>query len=67
MHTSLCNFQDDDLRDIIERAREMEDRFGHFFDYILVNTDMDKAFDELMAEINRIEVEPQWVPVAWTR
>ena len=60
-------FQDDDLRDIIERGREMEDRFGHFFDYFLVNTDMVKAFDELLNEINRIEVEPQWVPVSWLR
>lgn len=45
----------------------MEDKFGHFFDYFLVNTDMDKAFDELLTEINRIEIEPQWVPVAWLR
>ena len=45
----------------------MEDRFGHMFDYILVNQDMDKAFDELVTEINRIEVEPQWVPIEWTR
>lgn len=59
--------QDDDLREIIERAREMEDKFGHFFDYVLVNVDMDKAFDELLTEINRIEVEPQWVPMTWTR
>ncbi|XP_052768272.1 protein PALS1-like isoform X2 [Mya arenaria] len=63
----LTNVKDDDLRDIIERAREMEDKFGHMFDYILVNQDMDKAFDELVTEINRIEVEPQWVPVEWTR
>ncbi|WAR19303.1 MPP5-like protein [Mya arenaria] len=57
----LTNVKDDDLRDIIERAREMEDKFGHMFDYILVNQDMDKAFDELVTEINRIEVEPQWI------
>lgn len=45
----------------------MEDKFGHFFDHVLVNTDMDKAFDEMMVVINKIEVEPQWVPIAWTR
>ena len=45
----------------------MEDKYGHFFDYVLVNTDMDRAYEELLAEINRIEVAPQWVPVAWTR
>ncbi|KAL4238801.1 protein localization to myelin sheath abaxonal region [Mactra antiquata] len=61
------DIKDDRLRDTIEAAREMEDKFGHYFDHILVNTDMDKAFDELMEVINKIEVEPQWVPVAWTR
>ncbi|XP_045167365.2 protein PALS1-like isoform X2 [Mercenaria mercenaria] len=67
MRLGVENIKDDDLREIIERAREMEDKFGHFFDYVLVNTDMDKAFDELLNEINRIEVEPQWVPITWTR
>ena len=55
------------MKDIIERSREMEDKYGHFFDYVLVNTDMDRSYEELVAEINRIEVAPQWVPVAWTR
>lgn len=57
--------QDEELKDIIEKAREMEENYGHYFDYILVNSDMDKAYDELLAEINRLEVEPQWVPRVW--
>lgn len=59
--------KDEELKDIIERSREMEDKYGHFFDYVLVNTDMDRAYEELLAEINRIEVAPQWVPISWTR
>ena len=43
----------------------MEDRYGHYFDYILVNSDMDRAYEELLSEIDRLEVEPQWVPVHW--
>lgn len=56
---------DDMLKEIIERGREMEDKYGHFFDFILVNQDMDRAYDELLEEINRLEVEPQWVPIQW--
>lgn len=63
----IAEIKDEDLKDIIERSREMEDKYGHLFDYVLVNTDMDRAYEELLAEINRIEVAPQWVPVAWTR
>ena len=59
--------QDDDLKEIIERSREMEDKYGHLFDYVLVNIDMDRAYEELLNEINRIEVAPQWVPITWTR
>ncbi|XP_061173738.1 protein PALS1-like isoform X1 [Saccostrea echinata] len=59
------NISDDMLKDIIERAREMEEKYGHFFDYILVNQDMDRAYSELLGEINRLEVEPQWVPLQW--
>ncbi|KAK3092558.1 hypothetical protein FSP39_004425 [Pinctada imbricata] len=61
----VAKVTDEDLKEIIERAREMEDRYGHYFDFILVNSDMDSAYEELLAEINRLEVEPQWVPIQW--
>ena len=60
-----CIFQDDELKDTIEKAREMEDTFGHYFDYVIVNYDLDRAYEELLAEINRLEVERQWVPAQW--
>ncbi|KAL8565136.1 hypothetical protein ACOMHN_003923 [Nucella lapillus] len=56
---------DDQLKEMIERGREMEEAFSHYFDYILVNMDLDRSCQELMAEINRIETEPQWVPIVW--
>ena len=43
----------------------MEDGYGHYFDMIIVNQDLDRAYDELLAEINRLELEPQWVSIAW--
>ena len=56
---------DDELRDIIERAREMEDAYGHFFDQIIVYSDPERAFQQLLSAINSLEREPQWVPAAW--
>ncbi|XP_014678966.1 PREDICTED: MAGUK p55 subfamily member 5-like isoform X2 [Priapulus caudatus] len=58
--------KDDDLRKIIEEAREMEENYGHYFDKIIVNYDLDRAYDDLQREIKVIETEPQWVPAAWT-
>uniref|UniRef100_A0A3P9B912 Protein associated with LIN7 1, MAGUK p55 family member n=1 Tax=Maylandia zebra TaxID=106582 RepID=A0A3P9B912_9CICH len=61
------NPKPEELRDIIEKAREMEQGCGHLFDSIIVNTDQDKAFTELLRLINKLDTEPQWVPCSWLR
>lgn len=62
----LC-LKPEELRDIIEKAREMEQNFGHLFDAAIVNTDQDKAYQELLRLINKLDTEPQWVPSSWLR
>lgn len=59
--------QEEELKDIIEKAREMEDKYGHFFDMIIINNDTERAYHQLLAEINSLEREPQWVPAAWVK
>uniref|UniRef100_A0A8C2ZC73 Protein PALS1 n=1 Tax=Cyclopterus lumpus TaxID=8103 RepID=A0A8C2ZC73_CYCLU len=61
------NPKPEELRDVIEKAREMEQSCGHLFDAIIVNTDQDKAFNELLRLINKLDTEPQWVPCSWLR
>ena len=56
---------DDQLKDIIEKARHIESMYGHFFDMFIQMTDIDKAYRELLSAINVLEREPQWVPAAW--
>uniref|UniRef100_A0A3B3D7J2 Protein PALS1 n=1 Tax=Oryzias melastigma TaxID=30732 RepID=A0A3B3D7J2_ORYME len=57
----------EELRDVIEKAREMEQSSGHLFDAVIVNTDLDKAFHELLRLIDKLDTEPQWVPCSWLR
>ncbi|XP_054909470.1 protein PALS1 [Poeciliopsis prolifica] len=57
----------EELRDIIEKAREMEQSCGHLFDAVIVNTDPDRAYGELLRLINKLDTEPQWVPCSWLR
>ena len=52
--------------DLIERAREMDINYGHYFDHQIINQNFEKAFDELLQVANFIETQPQWVPVSWT-
>ncbi|XP_055930579.1 protein PALS1-like isoform X2 [Argiope bruennichi] len=59
--------KDDELKDIIEKAREMEEFYGHYFDLVLINVDLEKTYSELLHEISVIEREPQWVPAAWIK
>uniref|UniRef100_A0A3Q1GHW6 Protein PALS1 n=1 Tax=Acanthochromis polyacanthus TaxID=80966 RepID=A0A3Q1GHW6_9TELE len=55
----------EELKEVIEKAREMEHSFGHFFDATIVNTDPDQAFQELRRVIDKLDTEPQWVPTSW--
>lgn len=60
-------FKEEELKDIIEKAREMEDKYGHFFDMIIINNDTERAYHQLLNEINGLEREPQWVPASWVK
>ncbi|KAM9339508.1 MAGUK p55 subfamily member 5b [Symphorus nematophorus] len=55
----------EELKKVIEKAREMEHNFGHFFDATIVNMDPDQAFHELRRLIDKLDTEPQWVPTSW--
>lgn len=57
--------QPEELKKIVEKAREMEHSFGHFFDATIVNVDPDQTFHELRRLIDKLDTEPQWVPTSW--
>ena len=61
----LFILQDDELKDIIEKSREMEENYIQYFDMIVCNYDLDRAYDELLEGINQLDVNPQWVPSTW--
>ena len=56
---------DNELREIIERARQMEETYGHYFDQIITYADPERAYQDLLRAINSLEREPQWVPAMW--
>ena len=62
----MClSLQDDQLSEVIERGRMMEEVHGHYFDYVLNIQDFNEACEELLAEINCMETDPRWIPVQW--
>lgn len=61
----MCPPQPEELKEVIEKAREMEQKYGHLFDAAIVNGDSDTAFRELRRLIEKLDTEPQWVPTSW--
>ena len=68
LHHPLSNvLQEDEYRDSVSIAQDMEENYGHYFDSVIPFDDVDYVFQQLMYEINLLEREPQWVPARWVR
>ncbi|KRZ62390.1 MAGUK p55 subfamily member 5 [Trichinella nativa] len=59
--------KDDELKAIVTEAKEAEEKYGHYFDLVVVNYDLEHSYQELRTAINRLETEPQWVPSFWLK
>ncbi|XP_063078308.1 protein PALS1-like [Engraulis encrasicolus] len=55
----------EELKEEVDKASEMERCFRHLFDAVVINDDQDRAYEELREMIDRLELEPQWVPSSW--
>uniref|UniRef100_UPI0037E80EF5 MAGUK p55 subfamily member 3-like isoform X1 n=1 Tax=Semicossyphus pulcher TaxID=241346 RepID=UPI0037E80EF5 len=58
---------EDDLQDMKMSAERMDECYGHLVDYVLVKEDPVSALAELQIVLERVQTEPQWVPVSWVR
>uniref|UniRef100_A0A1A8C6S1 Membrane protein, palmitoylated 3 (MAGUK p55 subfamily member 3) n=3 Tax=Nothobranchius TaxID=28779 RepID=A0A1A8C6S1_NOTKA len=58
---------DDDLQEMRQSAEKMDECYGHWVDYVLVKEDPVSALEELQNVLERVQTEPQWVPVCWVR
>ncbi|XP_043076486.1 MAGUK p55 subfamily member 5b [Puntigrus tetrazona] len=55
----------EDVRETLEKVREMEHSYGHLFEAVITNTEQEKSVSELLRLIDKLDMEPQWVPSAW--
>uniref|UniRef100_A0A4W3I265 MAGUK p55 scaffold protein 2b n=1 Tax=Callorhinchus milii TaxID=7868 RepID=A0A4W3I265_CALMI len=39
--------------------------YNHYFDYVIGNDNLDKAFHKLQSTMEKLCIDPQWVPVSW--
>lgn len=62
--SSVCR-QDVDLRKTVDESARIQRAYSHYFDLIITNDNLDKAFETLQAAVDKLCSEPQWVPVNW--
>lgn len=57
--------QENDLKKTVDESARIRRAYSHYFDLTIVNDNLDKAFDVLQEAVERLVIEPQWVPVSW--
>ncbi|XP_069815109.1 MAGUK p55 subfamily member 7 isoform X2 [Dendropsophus ebraccatus] len=58
-------FTEEDFDEMIRSAQIMEAQYGHYFDKIIINDDLNTAYNELKSTLDRLETDTLWVPVSW--
>ncbi|CAJ0575124.1 unnamed protein product, partial [Mesorhabditis spiculigera] len=64
---NLQGLQDPDgsLERLLKESEILRQAFGHLFDYVIVNNDIDETIAQLERLVEKLNVSPQWLPVSW--
>ncbi|CAJ0609524.1 unnamed protein product [Cylicocyclus nassatus] len=64
---NLQGLQDPDgsLERLLRESEILRQAFGHLFDYVIVNNDIDETIVQLEQIAEKLPVCPQWLPVSW--
>ncbi|XP_070585163.1 protein PALS2 isoform X4 [Erythrolamprus reginae] len=56
---------DTDLKKTVDESARIQRAYSHYFDLIIVNDNLDKAFEKLQTATEKLRMESQWVPISW--
>lgn len=56
---------EENIKSIMAEVQIIEQHYLPYFDLVLTVSDVDRAYQELLFEIEKIETEPQWIPSFW--
>ncbi|OZC10894.1 PDZ/DHR/GLGF domain protein [Onchocerca flexuosa] len=64
---NLQGLQDPDgsLERLLHESEVLRQAFGHLFDYVILNNDIDETIRQLELVVEKLNACPQWVPVSW--
>lgn len=56
---------DGSLERLLRESDALRQTFGHYFDYMILNNDIDETIRQLELIVEKLHAQAQWVPVAW--
>ncbi|XP_076865504.1 MAGUK p55 subfamily member 6b isoform X2 [Brachyhypopomus gauderio] len=62
---STKHLTDVDLEKTVSESARIQRAYRHYFDLMIINNNVDAAFETLQAALDKLCSEPQWVPVSW--
>ncbi|KAL6432740.1 hypothetical protein ACFW04_006260 [Cataglyphis niger] len=62
---SSRNLTEDDLRSTLEESAALQRAYEKYIDLVIVNEDFDNTFRQVIAALDALATEHQWVPVNW--
>lgn len=63
--TQIKGINDESLERLVKESELLQQAYGHYFDYVIVNNDIEETIRTLQHAIDRVNTQPQWVPVSW--
>ena len=59
--------QDEEFSSMIKAGEKIERLYGHWFDLVIVNEELNTAFEQLVKAVRRMDQDAQWVPASWVQ
>uniref|UniRef100_A0A0N5AU21 Peripheral plasma membrane protein CASK n=1 Tax=Syphacia muris TaxID=451379 RepID=A0A0N5AU21_9BILA len=56
---------DGSLEILAHESEIIRQAYGHLFDYVIVNNDMEETIGQLEIVVEKLHACPQWIPVSW--
>ncbi|VDK60954.1 unnamed protein product, partial [Cylicostephanus goldi] len=58
-------FSETEIEQIISGGATLYKQYGHIFDAIIINNDLEESTAQLIRLIHDLETKPTWVPLSW--
>ncbi|EFN87862.1 MAGUK p55 subfamily member 6 isoform X2 [Harpegnathos saltator] len=58
-------YEEDDLKSTLEESAALQRAYEKYIDLVIVNEDFDHTFRQVIAALDALATEHQWVPVNW--